>query len=95
MELDPRGTTTHLPGSLTRSDGQSGRKPRTKVSPFTVSPEKRSVNSLGGLSDIDETSNKTSYSDLDCKEIKSVNPKGNQHRIFIGRTDVEPEASIL
>ena len=32
---------------------------------------------------------------LDCKEIKPVNPKGNQPRIFIGRTDVEPEASIL
>ena len=24
---------------------------------------------------------------LDCKEIKSVNPKGNQLWIFIGRTD--------
>ena len=28
-------------------------------------------------------------SPLDCKEIKSVNPKGNQHGIFIGRTDAE------
>ena len=26
---------------------------------------------------------------LDCKEIKSVNPKGNQSQIFIGRTDAE------
>ena len=26
---------------------------------------------------------------LDCKEIKPVNPKGNQPRIFIGRTDAE------
>ena len=26
---------------------------------------------------------------LDCKEIKSVNPKGNQSWIFIGRTDAE------
>ena len=26
---------------------------------------------------------------LDCKEIKSVNPKGNQSWIFIRRTDVE------
>ena len=34
-------------------------------------------------------------SPLDCKEIKSVNPKGNQPRIFIGRTDAEAEASIL
>ena len=29
------------------------------------------------------------------KEIKSVNPKGNQPWIFIGRTDAENEASIL
>ena len=28
-------------------------------------------------------------SPLDCKEIKPVNPKGNQPRIFIGRTDAE------
>ena len=34
-------------------------------------------------------------SPLDCKEIKSVNPKGNQPRIFIGRTDAEAEAPIL
>ena len=26
---------------------------------------------------------------LDCKEIKAVNPKGNQPWIFIGRTDAE------
>ena len=26
---------------------------------------------------------------LDCKEIKPVNPKGNQSWLFIGRTDVE------
>ena len=32
---------------------------------------------------------------LDCKEIKPVNPKGNQSRIFIGRTDTEAEAPIL
>ena len=32
---------------------------------------------------------------LDCKEIKSVNPKGNQSWIFIGRTDTEAEAPIL
>ena len=34
-------------------------------------------------------------SPLDCKEIKSVHPKGNQPSIFIGRTDVEVEAPIL
>ena len=28
---------------------------------------------------------------LDCKEIKPVNPKGNQSWIFIGRTDAETE----
>ena len=28
-------------------------------------------------------------SSLECKEIKLVNPKGNQPRIFIGRTDAE------
>ena len=32
---------------------------------------------------------KTLESPLDCKEIKSVNPKGNQPWIFIGRTDAE------
>ena len=30
-------------------------------------------------------------SPLDCKEIKPVNPKGNQPWIFIGRTDAEAE----
>ena len=34
-------------------------------------------------------------SPLDSKEIKSVNPKGNQPWIFIGRTDAEAEAPIL
>ena len=31
----------------------------------------------------------------DSKEIKLVNPKGNQSRIFTGRTDAEAEAPIL
>ena len=31
-------------------------------------------------------------SPLDCKEIKSVNSKGNQSWIFIGRTDAKAEA---
>ena len=31
----------------------------------------------------------TLESPLDCKEIKPVNPKGNQPWIFIGRTDAE------
>ena len=32
---------------------------------------------------------KTLEHPLDCKEIKLVNPKGNQSWIFIGRTDAE------
>ena len=32
---------------------------------------------------------------LDCKEIKPVNPKGNQSWIFIGRTDAEAKTPIL
>ena len=38
---------------------------------------------------------KTLESPLDSKEIKPVNPKGNQHQIFIGRTDAEAEVPIL
>ena len=38
---------------------------------------------------------KTLESPLDCKEIQSVNPKGNQSRIFIGRTDAEAQVPIL
>ena len=38
---------------------------------------------------------KTLENPLDCKEIKSVNPKGDQSWIFIGRTDAEAEAPIL
>ena len=34
-------------------------------------------------------------SPLDCKEIQSVHPKGNQSWIFTGRTDAEAEAPIL
>ena len=38
---------------------------------------------------------KTLESPLDCKEIKPVNPKGNQSWIFTGRTDAEAEAPII
>ena len=34
-------------------------------------------------------------SPLDYKEIKPVNPKGNQPQIFTGRTDTEAEAPVL
>ena len=38
---------------------------------------------------------KTLESPLDYKEIKPVNPKGNQPWIFMGRTDAEDEGPIL
>ena len=38
---------------------------------------------------------KTLESSLDCKEIQSVYPKGNQSRIFIGKTEAEAETPIL
>ena len=47
-------------------------------------PEKKTLKSLDTLSSL-----------LDCKQIKPVNPKGNQPWIFIGRTDAEVEAPIL
>ena len=34
-------------------------------------------------------------SPLDCREIKPVNPKGNQSWIFIGRADAEAKTLIL
>ena len=37
----------------------------------------------------------TLESPLNCNEIKSVNPKGNQFWIFIGRTDAEAKAPVL
>ena len=37
----------------------------------------------------------TLESPLECKEIKQVNPKGNQSWIFIGRTDAETETPKL
>ena len=38
---------------------------------------------------------KTLQSPLKCKEIKTVNPKGKQSWLFIGRTDSEVEIPIL
>ena len=37
----------------------------------------------------------TLESPLDCKEIQSDNPKGNQAWLFIGRSDAEAETPIL
>ena len=33
--------------------------------------------------------------DLNCQEIKPVNPKGNQSWILIGKTDAEAETPII
>jgi len=38
---------------------------------------------------------KTFESSLDCKEIKPVNPKGNQPWLFVERTIAEAEAPIF
>ena len=38
---------------------------------------------------------KTLESPMDCKEIQSIHPKGDQFWVFIGRTDVEAETAIL
>ena len=38
---------------------------------------------------------KTLYSPVDCKEIKPVNPKGNQSWTFTERIDTKAEAPIL
>ena len=38
---------------------------------------------------------KTLESDMDCKEIQSVHPKGDQSWVFIGRTEAEAETPVL
>ena len=38
---------------------------------------------------------KTLESPFHCKELKPVNPKGNQYWIFVGRTDVEAETPVF
>ena len=38
---------------------------------------------------------KTVDSPLDCKEIQTVHPRGDQSQIFIGGTDAEAETPIL
>ena len=38
---------------------------------------------------------KTLESLLDCKEIQSVHPKGDQLSVFIERTDAKAEVPIL
>ena len=38
---------------------------------------------------------KTLESPLNCKEIQSVHPKGDQSCVFIGRTDAKAETPML
>ena len=38
---------------------------------------------------------KTLESPLDCKEIQSVHPKGDQSWMFIGRTEFEAETPVF
>ena len=38
---------------------------------------------------------KTLENPLDCKEIQPVHPKGDQSRVFTGRTDAKAETPIL
>ena len=38
---------------------------------------------------------KTLDNSLDCKEIQSVHPRGDQSWVFFGRTDVEAETPTL
>ena len=44
---------------------------------------------------LEKTLEKTLENPLNSREIRSVNPKGNQSRIVIGRTDTEAETPIL
>ena len=43
---------------------------------------------------LNSSTGKNFWESLGLQEIKSVNPKGNQSWIFIGRTDAEGEAPI-
>ena len=38
---------------------------------------------------------KTLESPLDCKKVQPVHPKGDQSRVFIGRTDAKAETPVL
>ena len=40
-------------------------------------------------------SEETLESPLDCKEIQPVHPKGDQSRVFIGKTGAEAETPVL
>ena len=38
---------------------------------------------------------KTLESHLDCKKIHTIDPKGDQSWVFIGRTDAEAKTPVL
>ena len=59
--------------------------------------DSRTVKKLSAkkLTLLNQVLEKTVENSLECKEIKPVNPKGSQSRIFIGRADSEAEAPKL
>ena len=59
--------------------------------PFLPSFLKSCYNILEHLTVLEKTLESPFY----CKDIKPVNPKGDQSWVFIGRTDAEAEAPIL
>ena len=63
--------------------------------PGIESPCLASPTLAGGFFTTSTTCKKTLESPLDSKEIKPVNPKGNQPWIFIARTDAKVEVPIL
>ena len=64
---------------------------------FTAEPPEKPRNGLALKNWCIQTMvlEKTLESPLNFKEVKPVNPKGNQSWIFIGRTDAEAELPIL
>ena len=64
-----------------------GRKAMTKLDSILKSRDTRCFQTV--------VLKKTLESPFNCKEIKAVNPKGNQSWIFIEKTDAEAEAPIL
>ena len=42
-----------------------------------------------------DTTEQLNWTELDCKEVQPVHPKGDQSWVFIRRTDVEAETPIL
>ena len=76
------------PGDLPNPGIEPG-SPALKVDALTSEPPGK-PNTKGAL-----VLEKTLESPLDSKEIKPINPKGNQPWIFIGRIDADTEAPVL